>query len=39
LARRVSSIRSEFVNVIASLMDAIVVYKWLLQSTSTLTVD
>src|ERR1700674_1522180 len=34
LARRVNSISSEFVNVIASLMDAIIVYKWLLQSTS-----
>src|SRR5258708_1477953 len=34
LARRVSSISSEFDNVIASLMDAIIVYKWLLQSTS-----
>src|SRR5229473_2681448 len=34
LARRVSSISSEFVKVIASLMDAIIVYKWLLQSTS-----
>src|SRR6266853_3811172 len=33
-ARRVSSISSEFVKVIASLMDAIIVYKWLLQSTS-----
>src|SRR5260370_20528125 len=33
LARRVSSISSEFVKVIASLMDAIIVYKWLLQST------
>src|SRR5258708_36263907 len=33
LARRVSSISSEFDNVIASLMDAIIVYKWLLQST------
>jgi hypothetical protein len=35
LARRVSSISSEFVNTIASLIDAIIVYKWLLQSTST----
>src|SRR2546421_4788214 len=34
LARRVSSISSEFDNLIASLMDAIIVYKWLLQSTS-----
>src|SRR5258706_15609075 len=34
LARRVSSISSEFDNVMASLMDAIIVYKWLLQSTS-----
>src|ERR1019366_5596057 len=33
LARRVNSLCSEFVNVIASLMDAIIVYKWLLQST------
>src|SRR6266849_9753207 len=33
LARRVSSISSEFDNVMASLMDAIIVYKWLLQST------
>src|SRR5260370_26416146 len=33
LARRISSISSEFVKVIASLMDAIIVYKWLLQST------
>src|SRR5436190_24263444 len=33
-ARRVSSISSEFDNVMASLMDAIIVYKWLLQSTS-----
>src|SRR6267378_3894543 len=32
-ARRVSSISSEFDNVMASLMDAIIVYKWLLQST------
>src|SRR5713101_6420648 len=36
LARRVSSISSEFDNVMASLMDAIIVYKWLLQSTSIL---
>src|SRR5260370_25322996 len=34
LARRVSSISSEFDNVMASLMDAIIVYKWSLQSTS-----
>src|SRR6266446_6306765 len=34
LARRVSSTSSEFVNVIVSLMDTIIVYKWLLQSTS-----
>jgi hypothetical protein len=34
LARRVSSTSSEFVNVIASLMDAIIVYKWPLQATS-----
>src|SRR6266404_1511065 len=34
LARRVSSISSEFDNLMASLMDAIIVYKWLLQSTS-----
>src|SRR6267142_316903 len=34
LARRVSSISSEFDNVMASLMDAIIVYKWLLQSSS-----
>src|ERR1700735_5002217 len=34
LARRVSSISSEFVKVIASLIDAIIVYNWLLQSTS-----
>src|SRR5205807_864962 len=33
LARRVSSIRSAFVRVMASVMDAIIVYKWLLQST------
>src|SRR5229473_4012305 len=33
LARRVSSISSEFDSVMASLMDAIIVYKWLLQST------
>src|SRR5260370_41770254 len=33
-ARRISSISSEFDNVMASLMDAIIVYKWLLQSTS-----
>src|SRR6266853_267505 len=33
LARRVSSISSEFDNVMASLMDAIIVYKWLFQST------
>src|SRR6266852_6156303 len=33
-ARRVSSISSEFDSVMASLMDAIIVYKWLLQSTS-----
>src|SRR6266853_2998527 len=32
-ARRVSSISSEFDSVMASLMDAIIVYKWLLQST------
>src|SRR5258707_15866668 len=31
-----SSISSEFDNVIASLMDAIIVYKWLLQSTCVL---
>jgi hypothetical protein len=36
LARRVSSISSQFVNVIVSLMDTIIVYKWLLQSTSVL---
>src|SRR5712691_11769339 len=36
LARRVSSISSEFDNVMASLMDAIIVYKWLLQSTRSL---
>src|SRR5437660_8997575 len=34
LARRVSSISSEFDNLMASLMDAIIVYEWLLQSTS-----
>src|ERR1019366_5106550 len=34
LARRVNSISSEFVNVIAPLMVAIIVYKWLLRSTS-----
>src|SRR5450755_4018809 len=34
LARRVSSMRSAFVRVMASVMDAIIVYKWLLQSTS-----
>ena len=34
-ARRVNSLSSEFVRVIASLMDTIIVYKWLLQSTST----
>src|SRR5580700_2629677 len=39
LARRVSSISSEFVNVIASLIDAIIVYKWLLQSTSSLGIE
>src|SRR6266403_481481 len=33
LARRVSSISSEFDNLMASLMDAIIVYEWLLQST------
>jgi hypothetical protein len=33
LARRVSSIRSAFVRVMASVMDAIIVYKWSLQST------
>jgi len=33
VARRVNSLSSEFVKVIASLMDAIIVYKWLLQST------
>src|SRR5208283_6235418 len=33
LARRVSSIRSAFVKVMASVMDVIIVYKWLLQST------
>ncbi len=33
VARRVSSLSSEFVRVIASLMDTIIVYKWLLQST------
>src|SRR6266446_226734 len=32
-ARRISSISSEFDNVMASLMDAIIVYKWSLQST------
>src|SRR5208282_1425830 len=32
-ARRVSSLSSAFVNVIASLMDAIIVYKWLLRAT------
>src|SRR6516165_9389913 len=35
LARRVSSISSQFVNVIVSLMDTIIVYKWLLQSRFT----
>ena len=35
VARRVSSLSSEFVRVIASLMDTIIVYKWLLQSTRT----
>jgi hypothetical protein len=35
LARRVNSLSSECVRVIASLMDAIIVYKWLLQSTRT----
>src|SRR5437016_5521801 len=39
LARRVSSISSEFDNVIASLMDAIIVFKWLLQSTSAPGID
>jgi hypothetical protein len=34
VARRVNSLSSEFVRVIASLMDTIIVYKWLLQSTS-----
>jgi hypothetical protein len=33
LARCVSSIRSAFVKVMASVMNAIIVYKWLLQST------
>ena len=33
-ARRDSSIRSAFVKVIASVMHAIIVYKWLLRSTS-----
>src|SRR5437762_157125 len=33
-ARRSSSIRSTFVSSMASLMDAIIVYTWLLQSTS-----
>src|ERR1700733_6606633 len=33
LARRVSSVSSELVNLIASLMDAIIVYRWMLQST------
>ncbi len=35
VARRVNSLSSEFVKVIASLMDTTTVYKWLLQSTST----
>jgi hypothetical protein len=35
LARRVSSTSSESDNLIASLIDVIIVYKWLLQSTST----
>src|SRR5436190_5864065 len=39
LARRVSSISSEFDNVMASLMDAIIVYKWLLQSTRDASCD
>src|SRR6266436_684393 len=38
-ARLVSSISSEFVNVIASFMDTIIVYKWLLQSTSELAAE
>jgi hypothetical protein len=33
-ARRASSISSELANVIASLLDAMIVYKWLLQSMS-----
>jgi hypothetical protein len=35
LARRISSIRSEFVNVIASVMNASIVYKQLLQAGRT----
>src|SRR5580700_9408153 len=34
VARRVNSLSSEFVRVIAYLMDSIIVHKWLLQSTS-----
>jgi hypothetical protein len=33
----ISFIRSDFVNVIASIMNAAVVYKWLLQTTSNTT--
>src|SRR5262250_784734 len=33
VARRINSLSSAFVRVIASLMDTIIVYKWLLQST------
>src|SRR2546430_360002 len=33
LTRRVNSICSDFVNVIASLMNTIIVYKWLLHNT------
>src|SRR5437660_5153665 len=39
LARRVSSISSEFDNLKASLMDAIIVYEWLLQSTSDIALN
>ena len=35
VARRVNSLSSEFVRLIASLMDTIIVYKWLLHSTRT----
>jgi hypothetical protein len=34
LARRVSSIRSALVNLIVAVIDAVIVYKWLLQAIS-----